>query len=101
MLQHSDVIYSVKQLTAGCVDETSIHFGFVVKNDYDTRFIEYNELNQVSHWLSLSDELCLLSAYQRSAEMNEQLSRRNSLLSVELCELLFFPRIEVCLSANC
>ena len=45
MLQHSDVIYSVKQLTAGC-DEPSIHFGFVVENDYDIRFIEYNELNR-------------------------------------------------------
>ena len=46
MLQHSDVIYSVKQLTAGCVGETSIHFGLVVENDYDIRFIEYNELNR-------------------------------------------------------
>ena len=36
-------------------------------------------LIEVSHWLSLSDELCLLSAYQRSAEINEQLSRRNTL----------------------
>ena len=45
MLQHSDVLYSVKQLTAGCVDETSVHFGFMVDNDYDIRFTEYNELN--------------------------------------------------------
>ena len=46
MLQHSDVIYSVKQLTAGCVDETSVHFGFMMDNDYDIRFIEYNQLNR-------------------------------------------------------
>ena len=46
MLQHSDVIYSEKQITTGCVDETSIHFGFVVENDYDIRLIEYNELNR-------------------------------------------------------
>ena len=38
--------YSVKQLTAGCVDETAVHFGFMVDNDYDIRFIEYNELNR-------------------------------------------------------
>ena len=46
MLQHSDVIYIVKQLTTRCVDETSVHFGFMVDNDYDIRFIEYNELNR-------------------------------------------------------
>ena len=38
---NADVTYSVKQLTAGCVDETSVHFGFIVENDYDIRFIEY------------------------------------------------------------
>ena len=30
---NADVTYSVKQLTAGCVDETCIHFGFIVDND--------------------------------------------------------------------
>ena len=32
---NAKVTYSVKQLTAGCVDETSFHFGFIVDNDYD------------------------------------------------------------------
>ena len=36
---NADVAYSVKQLTAGCVDETSIHLGFIVDNDYDIRFL--------------------------------------------------------------
>ena len=43
---NADVTYSEKQLTAGCVDETSVHFGFMVDNDYDIRFIEYNELKR-------------------------------------------------------
>ena len=35
---NANVTYSVKQLTAGCVDETSFHFGFIVDNDYSIRF---------------------------------------------------------------
>ena len=38
---NADVIYNVKQLTASCVDETSIHFGFIVDNDY-TGSVQYN-----------------------------------------------------------
>ena len=29
------VTYSVKQLTACCVDDTSVRFGFMVDNDYN------------------------------------------------------------------
>ncbi len=35
---NAKVTYSVKQLTAGCVDEMSFHFGFIVDNDYNIRF---------------------------------------------------------------
>ena len=35
---NAKVTYSVKQLTAGCVDETSFHVGFIVDNDYDIWF---------------------------------------------------------------
>ena len=45
-IYNADVTYSVKQLMAGCVDETSIHFSFIVENDYDVRVIEYNALNR-------------------------------------------------------
>ena len=30
---NTDLTYSVKQLTASCVDETSVHVGFMVDND--------------------------------------------------------------------
>ena len=30
---NADLTYSVKQLTASCVYETSVHFGFMVDND--------------------------------------------------------------------
>ena len=32
------VTYSVKQLTAGCVDETSFHLGVIVDNAYNIWF---------------------------------------------------------------
>ena len=32
---NAKVTYSVKQLTADCVDETSVHHGFNVDNDYN------------------------------------------------------------------
>ena len=35
---NANVAYSVKQLTADCVHETSFHFGFIVENDYNIRF---------------------------------------------------------------
>ena len=35
---NAKVTYSVKQLTAGCVDETSVHFVFIVDNDYNIWF---------------------------------------------------------------
>ena len=35
---NANVTYSVKQLTADCVDETSVHHGFNVDNDYNIRF---------------------------------------------------------------
>ncbi len=35
---NAKVTYSVKQITAGCVDETSFLFGFIVDNDYNIRF---------------------------------------------------------------
>ena len=35
----TDLTYSVKQLTASCVDETSVHFGCMVDNNYDIRFL--------------------------------------------------------------
>ena len=38
------VTNSVDQLTIGCVDDTCVHFGFVVENDYEIRSVEYNEL---------------------------------------------------------
>ena len=34
---NAKVIYSVKQLTAEYVDETSVHHGFNVDNDYNIR----------------------------------------------------------------
>ena len=37
-LFNAKVTYSVKQLTADSVDETSIHFGFIVDNDYNIWF---------------------------------------------------------------
>ena len=44
------------------------------------------------------------NVYERSVEINEQLSRSNSLnaflLSVELSELGFSPRIGVCMPGN-
>ena len=35
---NANVTYSVKQLTADCVDETSVLHGFNVDNDYNIRF---------------------------------------------------------------
>ena len=35
---NAKVTYSVKQLTADCVDETSVLHGFNVDNDYNIRF---------------------------------------------------------------
>ena len=35
---NANVTYSVKQLTADCVDETSVHHGFNVDYDYNIRF---------------------------------------------------------------
>ena len=35
---NANVAYSVKQLTADWVDETSVHHGFNVDNDYNIRF---------------------------------------------------------------
>ena len=35
---NAKVTYSVNQLTADCVDETSVHHGFNVDNDYIIRF---------------------------------------------------------------
>ena len=35
---NANVTYSVKQRTAGFVDETSVHFGFIVDNDYNVWF---------------------------------------------------------------
>ena len=35
---NAKVTYSVKQLTAGCVDDTSFHFGFIVDNEYNIWF---------------------------------------------------------------
>ena len=35
---NGNVTYSVKQLTADCVDETSVHHGFNVDNGYNIRF---------------------------------------------------------------
>ena len=35
---NANVTYSVKQLTADCVDETSVHHGFNVDNEYNIRF---------------------------------------------------------------
>ena len=35
---NANVTHSVKQLSAGCVDETSVHHGFNVDNDYNIRF---------------------------------------------------------------
>ena len=34
-LLNAKVTYSVKQLTACCVDDTSVRFGFMVDNDYN------------------------------------------------------------------
>ena len=36
---NAKVTYSVTQLTADCVHETSFHFGFIVENDYDIRTV--------------------------------------------------------------
>ena len=36
------VTYIIKQLTAGCVDETSVHHGFNIDNEYNIRFLQYN-----------------------------------------------------------
>ena len=35
---NAKVTNNVKQLTAGCVDDTAFHFGFIVDNDYNIRF---------------------------------------------------------------
>ncbi len=37
-LFNANVTYSVKQLTADFVDETSVHFVYFVDNDYNIRF---------------------------------------------------------------
>ena len=36
---NADATFSEKQLTAGCVDETCVHLGFIVENVYDIRFL--------------------------------------------------------------
>ena len=35
---NAKVTNSVDQLTAGCVDETSVHFGFIDDNDHNICF---------------------------------------------------------------
>ena len=35
---NAKVTNSVDQFTAGCVDETSVHFGFVAENDHNIWF---------------------------------------------------------------
>ena len=97
---NAKVTYSVKQLTAGCVDETSFHFGFIDDNDYNIRYSIISCI-VVCRWLSSehSNKVVILGLI----EINEQLSVRNSLnalLSVELYELIFFSRIGVCMSGN-
>ena len=39
---NANVTYSVKQLTADCVDETSVLHGFNVDNDYNIWFRKVN-----------------------------------------------------------
>ena len=45
---NANVTYSVKQLTADCVDETSVHHGFNVDNDYNIRFRTVYKVASVS-----------------------------------------------------
>ena len=45
---NANVTYSVKQLTADCVDETSVHNGFNVENDYNIRFRTVYKVASVS-----------------------------------------------------
>ena len=45
---NANVTYSVKQLTADCVDETSVHNGFNVDNDYNIRFCTVYKVASVS-----------------------------------------------------
>ena len=45
---NANVTYSVKQLTADCVDETSVHNGFNVDNDYNIRFRTVYKVASVS-----------------------------------------------------
>ena len=45
---NANVTYSVKQLTADCVDEMSVHNGFNVDNDYNIRFRTVYKVASVS-----------------------------------------------------
>ncbi len=69
--------YSVEQLTADCVDETSVHHGFNVDNDYNTRF----RTVQLVASMSILDIVgtFLHSFFLEVIEINEQHSVRNSL----------------------
>ena len=45
---NANVTYSVKQHTADCVNETSVHNGFNVDNDYNIRFRTVYKVASVS-----------------------------------------------------
>ena len=45
---NANVTYIVKQLTADCVDETSVHNGFNVDNGYNIRFRTVYKVASVS-----------------------------------------------------
>ena len=45
---NANLTYSVKQLTADCVDETSVHNGFNVDNDYNILFRTVYKVASVS-----------------------------------------------------
>ena len=49
---NANVTYIVKQLTAGCVDETSVHHGFNVDNDIHP--VPYSIISSIDvcYWLS-------------------------------------------------
>ena len=74
---NANVTYSVKQLTADCVDETSVHHGFNVDNDYNIRFRTVYKVASVSvigyRWYHSYNVVIL-----DGIEINEQLSLRNS-----------------------
>ena len=75
---YAKVTYSVKQLTADYVDETSVHHGFNVDNDYKHP-VPYSITSCIDVCIGYRGNIPTTFFILAGIEINEQLSRRNSL----------------------